>query len=67
MEEKGPAYETTYPNPPNEKTTDHAPIDMTNRKDSIAFQEGAELYGDAETAESEPAPSSWSSLLPSFR
>ena len=30
-----------------------AGIDMTNRKDSVAFQEAAELYGDQETAERE--------------
>ena len=49
--EKEHAVEHSY-----EKQQDRAPIDMTNRKDSIAFQEGAELYGSAETAESTSQP-----------
>lgn len=49
--EKGP-FEHSYEKQPEH----HAPIDMTNRKDSIAFQEAAELYGDAETAESACRP-----------
>ena len=35
-----------------EKDVHHDGIDMTNRKDSIAFQEAAELYGTAGDAES---------------
>jgi len=35
-----------------EKDAHHDGIDMTNRKDSIAFQEAAELYGTAGDAES---------------
>ena len=54
METEKHAYEQSYEK--EDHIHDHAPIDMTNRKDSIAYQEGAELYGSAEEAESACEP-----------